>query len=65
MDGMEARVKAIEFAIAILGPLEKSEIEAAEKQSGKVIEHYYWLAKPIRDTILFPEKFEDFCENKK
>lgn len=56
---MEIRAKALEIAIAILGPIGKEEIEKTNNDGNKVIEQYFWLVKDIRDFILLPGKFDE------
>jgi hypothetical protein len=53
MDGMEARAKALEIAVSILGKPENSVIENANGDGKEIIKHYLWLAKSIDGFILF------------
>jgi len=57
--GNEARAKALEIAVSILGSMDKTEIEKTDKQGEKIIKQYFWLAKTIRDFILFPKIFDE------
>jgi hypothetical protein len=49
--GAERRTKALEIAVAILGPMEKEDIEKANKNGKEIINHYFWLLKTINEFI--------------
>jgi hypothetical protein len=55
----ERRTRALEIAVAILGPMEKSEVEKADKQGIEIIKHYSWLLYAIDNFIALPDTFDN------
>jgi hypothetical protein len=52
MNSDERRTRALEIAVAILGPMNKSAIDKANKQGVEVIKHYFWLLEAV-DKFIF------------
>ena len=57
MEAEDRETRALEIAVAILGPMEKKDIEKANKDGKEILDHYLWLQKAISEYLQSEEKY--------